>query len=102
MTRYRFAPSAAEQMIAIWNFSALRWGKARADRYIKAIEAAVAAAANETALLRRRAEYGAEFHSVRSGRHIVFVRKEADNLLVVVAVLHQMMEPSAYLSDEEG
>lgn len=87
-------------MDEIWEYSKPRWGIARADRYIEAIEAELAKAAAGEVLLRPRDECGAGLFSLRSGSHVVFVRRE-QHQLVAIAVLHQMMEPSRHLREND-
>lgn len=84
----------------IWEYSKQHWGVARADRYIEDIEADVAKAAAGKNSLRSREEYGEGVFSLRSGSHVVFVRREAHQL-VAIAVLHQMMEPSRHLREND-
>ena len=101
MSAYRFTPTAKERLAAIFRYSAAKFGERRAARYMGAIDEVVKPAAAGESVLRPCEHYGPGLHSVRSGSHVIFIRREAD-FLVVVGVLHQMMEPSRHLSADDG
>ncbi|WP_414731487.1 type II toxin-antitoxin system RelE/ParE family toxin [Vitreimonas sp.] len=74
MTGFRLTPHARRHVIEILEFSIAQWGERRADRYIQAIDAAIAAVARGEIKARDCEQYGAGLRFVRSGSHNIYLR----------------------------
>jgi toxin ParE1/3/4 len=101
MTAIRYTPTAQRQLDEIWAYSMAHWGEARTNRYLMAIEEAIEAVASGRRRARPCADLWPRLKFVRSGSHNIYLRLDAaGDVLQVMAVLHQRMEPSRHLKDE--
>ncbi len=90
----RYSDTAKRQLNEIWRFSRRHWGEARADKYVSALYNAVRLTAEGKKHVRPRPELHPGVCMVRSGSHSIYFTLEADpDVLHVVAILHQRMEP---------
>lgn len=90
----RYSDTAKRQLSEIWRFSRRRWGEARADKYVSALYDAVRLTAEGRKHVRPCPELYPGLCVVRSGSHDIYFILEADpDVLHVVAILHQRMEP---------
>jgi toxin ParE1/3/4 len=102
MTGFSYTPEARLHLLEIWDYSAQRWSERQADRYLAAIEASIALVAEGKLRARPCLDLLPGLHFVRSGSHNVYLRwdHEAD-MVRILGVLHQRMEPSRHLRDEQ-
>jgi len=90
----RYSATARRQLAEIWRFSRRRWGEARADRYIASLYETVRLIAQGSKRPKPCPEIHPGMNSVRAGSHNLYFALEASgDLLHVVAILHQRMEP---------
>ncbi len=101
MKRCRLTETADRQLREIWAYSRDRWGAARADSYLAAIDAALNAALSTPALLRPRPELGDGIVARKAGSHVAYGIIQND-VLLVVAVLHMRMDPRRHLLGNAG
>lgn len=102
MSGVRFTPQTRLQLNAIWRYSVRNWGERRADSYLRAIDDVIAAVASGEKQTRACEQYGHGLQSVRSGSHYVYLRHGSTaDVFIVMGVLHQGMEPSRHLRNEE-
>lgn len=115
MSRYRLARPAQVDLIAILRASAERWGAEGRRRYAALLAAAMrkAAADPEGPLTRRRTDLHPELRSlhiryarreapdqkVRHPVHVLYYRIVAPDVVEIVRVLHERMEPSEHLPE---
>jgi toxin ParE1/3/4 len=90
-----FSPAAAEDISAIWDYTAETWGMDRADSYIDAIRDACLSLAAGTAL-GRRVDVRAGYLKCPVGRHLIYYRETTTDL-EVIRILHQRMDTERYL-----
>lgn len=94
----RYSQTARRQLIGIWRYSRHRWGEARADKYVKAIYDTARMAADGKRRARPRPEIQPGLSSIACGSHHIYLALDADaDVMHVVAVLHQRMEPRRHI-----
>ncbi len=98
--KVRYADAAKLQLIDIWRYSKQRWGDARAERYVREIDRKVHAVAEGRRRPRPCPEVLAALSVIPSGSHNVYLTVE-DDILQVVAVLHQRMEPGRHIREKQ-
>lgn len=118
MARFRLARPAQNDLIAILETSAERWGSEGAQRYAVLLAAAmrqVASAANGP-LTTERSELGRNVRSfhvrharrsakagqVRRSVHVLYFRVDSEGIIEIIRVLHERMDPRQHLEEPEG
>lgn len=96
MKAYRLTQSADRHLQEIWRYSKDHWGRARADAYLQELEAALDKALARPSLLRSRPELGVGVYALRAASQMIYALI-ADDVLIVIAVLHQRMDPRRHL-----
>ncbi|MBA2542358.1 MAG: type II toxin-antitoxin system RelE/ParE family toxin [Deltaproteobacteria bacterium] len=110
MARFRVSAPAAEDVAAILDASEERWGTAPSDRYASLLAAAMQAAANhpEGPLTRPRPELPGRVRSIHTRAvrgsprtvkkpvHVIIYRIIEPELVEIVRVLHECMDPSRH------
>jgi len=81
----------------IWVFSAEKWGRRRADQYLREIQSAINAVARDHGLGSFTDHLDADYRKVVVGSHAVFYRVVSDKVLII-RVLHQAMDASVHLN----
>jgi len=97
MHSIRLTPAAAEQLKAIWRYSAATWDDDRADAYLLDIDAALQALAKSPKLGRARPEIHEGYHSMRVRGHVVFYLIDETHI-DVIGVLHERMDVERHLA----
>ena len=116
MTRYRLSRLAEGDLVQILATSGERWGTEGRRRYAAIIAAAMrkAAADPKGPATRDRAELSPGIRSlhvrhargddpeakVRRPVHVLYYRAVAPDLIEIVRVLHERMEPSRHIGEE--
>ena len=95
--RYRLSPKAREDLSAIWDYSAERWGRAQADRYIRDIVAACRAVASGRRLGRSIDWLRPGYLRCSVGSHVLFYVQEERHVIRVVRILHGSMDVGRHL-----
>jgi toxin ParE1/3/4 len=100
----QYSETAEVQLIEIWRYSRRRWGDGRADKYVASLYEAVRLAAEGRRRVQPRPEVRPELSLIRSGSHHIYVAVDAERQVMrVVGVLHQRMEPRRHiLKTDEG
>jgi toxin ParE1/3/4 len=114
LARYRLSPLAEADLFAILAVSRRQWGTEGRRRYAAILAAAMRkiAAEPEGPLTRNREELWQgvrSFHlrhaggdppeRVRRPVHVIYYRAVASDLIEIVRVLHERMEPSRHLQE---
>jgi len=99
MTGFVLPPAAQADVAAIWDYSAARWGTARADDYVRAIRDACHGLAAGTKASRTADDIRAGYRKAAVGSHILFFRHTDRGLIDIVRVLHQRMDPTRHIED---
>lgn len=94
--RYLLSPRAKDDLEAIWDYSAERWGEDRAEAYVRAIWDAVKAVAEHPRRGRRCDDIRAGYWKHSVGSHVLFYTRLTDGVNVV-RILHQRMDFDQHL-----
>ncbi len=91
MTGYTLAPRARRDLQQAWTYSRDRWGRRRADIYIRQLTAIIDQIAANPLVGQACEEIRVGYRKHPVGSHMLFyvIRDEA---IVVVRVLHQQMD----------
>ena len=95
MGRHVLSPRAQEDLDAIWDFSAERWGEDRADSYVRGIWAGIRTVAGDP----RRGhacDLRDGYFQYSVGRHVLFFKLIADGV-DIIRILHQSMNFDLHL-----
>jgi toxin ParE1/3/4 len=91
VTAYTFAPRARRDLQEAWTYSRDRWGRQRADTYIRDLTAIVEHIAANPSLGQACDEIQAGYRKHPAGSHMLFYVIR-DDAIVVIRVLHQQMD----------
>lgn len=101
--RVLYRPAALDDLDRIYGATLATWGSAQAEHYLSQLRAAVERVVEHVVEHPRSGrihEVAAnEYRAVRSGRHLIFYRLDAD-AIVVVRILHDRMDIPSRLSGE--
>ncbi|MBA3880549.1 MAG: hypothetical protein C0500_12630 [Sphingobium sp.] len=89
--RQRWTAKALGDLDAIRDHSRERWGAAQTARYLRAIRAAVTAAAQAPMQAAPADHYRAGYRKIAAGAHLVFFRINGD-AIEIARVLHSAMD----------
>jgi toxin ParE1/3/4 len=98
MMRYRLTPAARADLDAIWAYTLQNWGMHQAERYIRALSDACAAAADGRGQAADAIRPG--YRRLLSGAHVLFFRLAADGGADIIRILHQRMDVERHLGPE--
>lgn len=96
MPRYVVSPRAQTDLEEIWDYTASRWDIDQAERYIRAIRAAIERLADDPQLGRGCDDIRAGYRKFPVGSHVLFYRVGAAGL-DVVRILHRRMDFALHL-----
>jgi toxin ParE1/3/4 len=91
------SPAAELDLDDVWDYSAENWGLNQAERYIRMIQDTIIGLAQGTQPSQSAGHVRAGYRRVLVGSHVVFF-KETSELIDVIRILHQRMDPSQHLS----
>ncbi len=80
----------------IYRFTIGRWDMEQADGYVAAIRAAIGALETNFGAMRPVAVFGSRLFRLNVGSHAIWARVSGD-VIRVVRVLHQRMDPAKHL-----
>jgi toxin ParE1/3/4 len=95
--RYLLSPKARDDLSAIWDYSAEHWGRAQADRYVRAIVAACEAVAAGRRLGRSIDWVRPGYLRCAVGSHVLFYVHEEPRVIRIVRILHGTMDVERHL-----
>jgi toxin ParE1/3/4 len=99
MPKLLVRPSARRDLSDIWRFTARRWSRKQADRYLTALHQTMTGLRDRELTGRPCDEISAGLLRKTCNRHVIFFRLEPD-VMVVVRILHQSVDHAAHLPDE--
>lgn len=97
MKRFVVSPAAELDLDDIWDYSVENWGARQAERYIRLIQDTIIGLVQGTQPSRSASHVRAGYRSLLVGAHVVFF-KEHDELVDVIRILHQRMDPSQHFA----
>ena len=89
--------AARRDISGIWTYSAERWGKARADLYVRALAKSFDELARETIAGRSCDGIRPGYYKLAVGAHLIFYRKPSPDQIAVVRILHRRMDVDQHL-----
>ena len=96
MADYALSNKADEDLTEIYSFSYHRFGEARADAYLIALEECFSLLAEQPLLGRSIDQIRADYLRYEHASHTIFYKRTTDGILVM-RVLHQSMDPGSHL-----
>lgn len=90
-------PRARADLDAIWAYSEEKWGRRRAEAYVRLIAKAFDDLAAGASVARSAEDVRAGYFRLTVGSHVIFFRLPDDGSLTVVRILHQRMDVSRHL-----
>lgn len=94
-TAVRLTPAAQADLASIYDYTAGRWGKPQAERYVLSIRDACDRLASGDLRGRNAADARPDYLKHTVGSHVVFFKMTED--LVVIRILHARMDVSSRL-----
>jgi len=91
VTGYTLAPRARRDLQEAWVYSRDRWGRRRADAYIRDLTAIIDCIAAKHSLGQACEEIRTGYRKHPAGSHMLF-HVIRDDAIVVIRVLHQQMD----------
>jgi toxin ParE1/3/4 len=101
MLELRLRPNARRDVAGIWKYTHRHWSRAQADRYVSAIRAEIERLREKPSLGRPVKNAQAPFLKRKSGSHVIFYLV-ADGILDVVRVLHENMDFTIHLANDQS
>lgn len=93
---YVLSPAAQKDIDEIWDYTALRWGRVQANRYVGKIRAALTDLADDMRQA-RAVDVRPGYRHYRVGSHVLFLRDHEQAAFEVVRILHQSMDLRRHL-----
>jgi len=100
MSDYIISEKAIEDINKIWNYTAENWSLEQADRYYNLIY-------DEIEYIVRNFELASDFSKIRKSykyskvkSHLIFFKKDNNNEIEIVRVLHERMDIENRLSEK--
>lgn len=100
MAGFRLTPDARSSLMQIGLYTEQRWGRQQRMAYMQAIDDCFRMLADAPLHGKARPEIHHRLRSYPVGRHIVFYLNRDEELIVIVNVLHERMDPSRHLPQE--
>lgn len=97
MRRLRFRPQAIADIEGIWDYTALRWGVAQADRSVLSLRETCVAVAGGELPGQDASHIRPGYRKQLSGRHVLYDRSTEDGAVEIIRVLHQRMDVDGQL-----
>jgi toxin ParE1/3/4 len=101
MARYKFTNKAVEDLSNIWIYTVNKWSESQADIYYGMLIETCEEAAKSPNLGRDYSNVTAFLLGIKSGRHIIFYQKVAENQIEIIRILHEQMDLENRLKGEK-
>ncbi|MDP6342084.1 MAG: type II toxin-antitoxin system RelE/ParE family toxin [Alphaproteobacteria bacterium] len=101
MKRYLIRPAAERDLKDIGRYSRRTWGRAQADKYLRALHEKMQNLAGNPKLGVARDDIAEGYRSAHVGHHHVFYRA-GDDTIMVVRVLHESMDVQRHFDIEKS
>ncbi|MBF5056775.1 plasmid stabilization system [Alcanivorax sp. 521-1] len=90
------SPAAREDLLAIWQYGVLHWGKPRSDRYLDELKEAIWSLLEHPEKGRTRREFLGEIRSLPVSSHVIFYRFQ-ENRMEIIRILHVRQDVNRHL-----
>lgn len=101
MAGFRLTRRAEADLLDIADYTHQTWGEAQCARYLDQLEACCKRLAEQPLLGRPCDHIRPGLRRREQGKHIVFYRRDGDDILVL-RILHQRMLPDLHLDEDDG
>jgi toxin ParE1/3/4 len=96
VTEYALSRRAQSDLDEIWDYSAQRWGRDQANRYVEALRDSIKRVAAEPSRGRSMTVGHKSYQRYRSRSHLIFYRK-TNRGIRIVRILHESMDHERHL-----
>ncbi len=93
-------PEAEQDLLEIWEYTAIKWGATKAGQYLGELNACLEEIRHGRKLLRPLSPLKQQLQFARCGHHVIFFWAEEN--LTIIAVLHERMSLLAKLKKRLG
>ncbi|MBC3759931.1 type II toxin-antitoxin system RelE/ParE family toxin [Hyunsoonleella sp. SJ7] len=90
--RYRISQQAIEDLDRIWIYTLNKWSKEQADRYYRLIITEIEFIADNFMTGKSAEQTRKNYLVTNIKSHLIFYRKEENDIVEIVRVLHQRMD----------
>ncbi|MDO5664358.1 MAG: type II toxin-antitoxin system RelE/ParE family toxin [Bacteroidia bacterium] len=97
--KYKISEKAAEDINSIWLYTFENWSQEQADRYYNLIMDEIEFIANNFYSGRPMDYVRKGYRAVKVKSHIIFYRKNREDIVEIIRVLHQKMDVENRLND---
>lgn len=88
----RQTKAARADLRNIYAYTYVEWGEQQADTYLDGLRQAMDSILNDTAMVRPLKSRHENMFKLQQGRHLIVLREQADDSVLVVRVLHERMD----------
>ena len=99
MTMYIISEEAIDDINNIWLYTAENWSREQADRYYNLILDEIEYIANNFEFARDFSKIRKNYRYSKIKSHLIFFKKNSDECIEVIRVLHEKMDIENRLSD---
>lgn len=100
MTAFRLTNDAEADLLGIGRYTRERWGEQQCRRYLTRLDERFHMLAENPALGIVSDDIRPGYRRLPEGRHVIFYRSVAPDLIEIVRVLHDSMLPENHLNDD--
>jgi toxin ParE1/3/4 len=90
--KYRISQQAIEDLDKIWIYTFNKWSKEQADRYYDLIIAEIEFIAYNYLIGKPAEQTRKNYRVTKIKSHLIFYRKEENEIVEIVRILHQRMD----------
>ncbi|WP_147676204.1 type II toxin-antitoxin system RelE/ParE family toxin [Algibacter pacificus] len=90
--KYRISEQAIIDLNDIWIYTFHKWSKIQADRYYALIIEEIEFIANNYLIGKSVEQTRKNYRVVKVKSHLIFYKKEENNIVEIVRILHQKMD----------
>ena len=92
MAKFKLTNKAVDDLAQIWNYTIHKWSENQADKYYQMLIDNFNEVANNPDLGKNYSGVIENLMGFKVGRHIIFYRKIADDVIEITRILHEQMD----------
>lgn len=100
MMAVEYSDDAKRDVMGIWAYTAAKWSKAQADKYLALLRAGCEKLARNPNLGRKYSGVTVRYLCYRRGQHVIVYRVLASGVVFIVRILHGSMDLANWIEDE--
>ncbi len=98
MAKLYYTNKAISDLSSIWEYTVENWSELQADKYYSKIVSACNSLLDSSLVLPKNYDkVSPELYGVKSGHHIVFYKKQVNDDVLIVRILHERMDLKRHL-----